>query len=146
MGSVLVAVFQRQGNGAGALLFASARWYIVKVSRTTANVCTASNSGVRGVWMKSPIALGDTGVSPVILIRPSRGPVETGRGRNALRMPISATLGSCFQRRTRGPFSSGSGIGGKGFGIGCGCGGVAGAVAARINLRRLRYSAVGVGT
>ena len=44
-------------------------------------------------------------------MRASRGPAETKFGRYALRTPISATDGSCFQIRTRGPRSHGIGIG-----------------------------------
>src|SRR5262245_7270053 len=98
--------------------------------------------------MKSPSALATTGVIPVIvvLIRASFGPVDTGRGKNALRMPISATLGSCFQISTRGPVNRGIGMG---IGIGTGRG-VGPAVmigfAARINRLWARYSSVGIGT
>src|SRR4030095_8135416 len=95
--------------------------------------------------MKSPSELATTGVMPVIvvLIRASLGPVDTGGGRNALRMPISPTLGSCFHSSTRGPTNTGIGIG-----IGIGIVGPADVIglAAPINRWWARYSSVGVGT
>ena len=44
---------------------------------------------------------------PWIRMRESFGPVKTRLGRNALRIPISPTEGSCFQSRTRAPLLGG---------------------------------------
>src|SRR6266508_2205804 len=62
-GSVLVGLFHCQGSGAGVGPTARARWYMVSVWRTTAKVWTASKASVPGVWIRSPTALGLTGLA-----------------------------------------------------------------------------------
>ena len=100
-------LFQCHGRGIAAPAVDSARWYIVSVWRTTANVWTASNCGVSGIVTKSPNAFGSTGGMPApsgaSAMRASRGPASTTPGRNARRVPISLTDGSCFHISTRAP-------------------------------------------
>ena len=114
----------------------SARWYMVSVCRTTVKVWTASKASVPGEAMKSPSTLGLTGGRPAETMRASRGPVNSALGRNALRMPISVTEGSCFQSRTRAP-TAGSGMG---IGMGMGATPTQRASPTRTLLCQVRYS------
>jgi hypothetical protein len=111
---VSTLLFHCHGSGMSEPAADSARWYMVSVWRTTAKVWTASNCGVSGMVMKSPNAFGLTGAMPGSpeAMRASRGPSSTMPGRNALRVPISLTDGSCFHISTRAPNANGSGTGG----------------------------------
>jgi hypothetical protein len=102
---VSVLLFHCQGRGMSAAAEDRARWYMVRVWRTTAKAWTASNCGVSGMVTKSPKAFGSTGAMPLAwtAMRASRGPASTTPGRKALRVPISATEGSCFHISTRAP-------------------------------------------
>jgi hypothetical protein len=102
---VSTLLFHCHGSGESLPAAASARWYMVRVWRTTAKVCTASNWGVSGVLTKSPKAFGATGAMPgwPKAMRASRGPSSTIPGRYTLRVPMSLTDGSCFHISTRAP-------------------------------------------
>lgn len=94
IGSPFEGLFHCQGTGPF-----KARWYMVRVWRTTTNAWTASKASVPGVWMKSPKTFGLTDGMPGIpfMMRASLGPAKTPPGRYTFRMPISVTDGSCFQ-------------------------------------------------